>query len=139
MSENNISFGNLTWQLSSNAAWHLDGSISLDSQDYEELPDPNDIKTLALIAHEAKHLEQGPITALSVYGELEAHQVQYNLLKSEEKNIGDDREAILNLPLSHDEEVLEEALDLFEKMYGRKYLVWLLPKNPLITDTLSGP
>ncbi len=50
------------------------GNIYLGLNKLPAATDSNYNDYLALIVHEAKHLEQGPWLALSVYGELEAWQ-----------------------------------------------------------------
>src|SRR5512143_2475314 len=36
-----------------------------------------DPSAVSLLIHEVRHLQQGPLTALSVYGEMEAWQLQF--------------------------------------------------------------
>ena len=73
---------------------------------------------LILVVHEVRHLQQGWMTALSVYGELDAWQCQFGFLQSlpgrhEEAT---DRDCIIHklmaLPLGWDREVLRTARDL---------------------------
>jgi len=71
------------------------------------------------------------LVALSVYGELEAWQLQMRLLRdlgSPPKNQA--LKAIEKLKLSHDPKVLREAARLM-KEYSPEYRVDLLPLNPI--------
>lgn len=81
---------------------------------------------ISLIAHEAKHFQQGFIRALSKYGELEAWQFQIQVLRDMNYSISPILEAIEEFELSHDREVLFGAADLMVK-YDPIYKVHLLP------------
>jgi hypothetical protein len=87
---------------------------------------------LSVIAHEAKHYQQGLFKALSVYGELEAWQLQMRVLR----DLGAPPKhgallAIEKLKLSHDPKVLREAVRLM-KQFSPGYRIDMLPLNPII-------
>ena len=91
-----------------------------------------DTWTLSIIAHEVKHYQQGLLTALSVYGELEAWQLQMRVLRdlgTPPKHAA--LQAIEKLRLSHDPTVLREAARLM-KEFSPGYRIDLLPLNPII-------
>ena len=63
------------------AFWTLAKAAYLNSAHYSQessLANPN---AWALLIHEVRHLQQGPLTALSIYGELDAWQYQLRVLK----------------------------------------------------------
>ncbi|HBG74643.1 MAG: hypothetical protein A2X25_11470 [Chloroflexi bacterium GWB2_49_20] len=118
-------------QAHSGAAWSLNGNIHLSADDYSLNSDPNNPGMLSLIVHEVCHLQQGFITALSVYGELDAWQVGFRFYQgmtgSPLKPILQD---ILNLPLGWSRVVLREAAGLM-KAYSPGYRIDLLPLYPI--------
>lgn len=90
-----------------------------------------DAWTLSAVAHEVKHYEQGFWVALSVYGELEAWQLQMRVLR----DLGEPPShpallAIEQLPLTHEPAVLREASRLMREA-APGYRSDLLPLNPL--------
>lgn len=90
-----------------------------------------DTWTLSVIAHELKHYQQGLFTALSVYGELEAWQLQIRVLRdlgTPPKHAA--LQAIEKLKLSHDPKVLRDAARLM-KEFSPTYRIDLLPLNPI--------
>jgi hypothetical protein len=123
--------------LKTGAMWWIDGNMYLNSDRYSPSTRPDHPYMLALIAHEAKHLEQGPVVALSVYGELEAWQVQYAVFKElvgtspgtyEERMAWDE---LSQLPLSSSRENLEIARQLMQYIGGANYPIDKLPLWPL--------
>ncbi len=62
------------------ARWTVDRRIEIHPRFAELAPD--DPYAVSLIIHEVRHLQQGILTALSVYGELEAWQLQFGFLRS---------------------------------------------------------
>jgi len=92
---------------------------------------------LSLVVHEIRHIKQGPATALSVYGELEAWHVQFTFLLELTGGYGGVPgqagliKELLALPLGWDRSVLRTARLLMRKYAGRKYRVDLLPLYPL--------
>ncbi len=102
----------------SGAMWWLDGNIYLDADTYSETTSPDDPFMLALIAHETKHLAQGPIVALSVYGELEAwqfHHTVYKELAGPDISLGPAWDALSALPLDNNRKNLMEASKLMSR------------------------
>lgn len=117
------------------ARWTLDGRIELNPRltgGPAEAP-----YALSLIVHEAEHLRQGWVTALSVYGELAAWQMQFKFLRSivggyhavpaKDRNISD----LIELPLGWDRAALRRARALMRAFAGKQYRVDLLPLYPL--------
>jgi hypothetical protein len=82
-----------------------------------------------------RHLQQGAITAISVYGELDAWQYEFRLLK---KMLGRDLhpllEEILQLPLNFDRDNLRLARKLMHKFAGFWYCAWILPMYPITSE-----
>jgi hypothetical protein len=64
------------------AFWFVDGNIYLNATRYSPDTGVTNPRVLCLVVHEAHHLKQGTLTALSVYGELEAWQVDFGLYSS---------------------------------------------------------
>ncbi len=126
------------------AKWTVQGMligprvIELSSKQAPGVRSGKDAWTISLIAHEAKHYEQGLTTALSVYGELEAWQLQMKVLR--ELGAPPTHPALLaieKLKLSHDQVALKEAARLM-KQYDPAYRIDLLPLNPVGLTTVMG-
>jgi hypothetical protein len=114
------------------AFWTLTRSTHLNSFHYTQessLVNPN---AWALLIHEVRHLQQGPLTALSIYGELDAWQYQLRVLK---KLIGIQLvpalEEILSLPLNMERENLHHARRLMTQHAGKSYGANWLPLYPI--------
>ena len=127
----NVSFH----EQSTAARWTLGGHIQLHPR-YAD-GDPDAAYPLSLIVHEVRHLQQGFFTALSVYGELEAWQLQFSFLKTLTGKYHNDphhdfiiRE-LMSLPLSMDRDALRRARQLVQDYAGKKYRIDLLPLFPL--------
>ena len=123
--------------LGAGAMWWIDGNMYLNSDRYSLQTRPDHPYMLALIAHEAKHLEQGPVVALSVYGELEAWQVQYEVFKEivgaspgtyEERMAWDE---LSQIPLSYSRDDLEKARELIQYLAGPDYPINEIPLWPM--------
>jgi hypothetical protein len=113
------------------ALWTVWRSIQLNTLYLtpETLSEP---RLLSLIVHETRHLQQGFFTALSVYGELDAWQVDFNFQKSLTGQYPHPLIAeICALPLSLDRKVLQTARTLMQAFAGKGYRVDLLPLYPL--------
>ncbi|HEX2996017.1 MAG TPA: hypothetical protein VHP14_14430 [Anaerolineales bacterium] len=129
-------------RLNVGAFWTVSGNIHLNSQHFNHETPLDDLRITTLIVHEARHLQQGIITALSVYGELDAWQLQFGIyyrLKGEYPNsvIAE----LMTLPLGYDRAVLKEAARLMQAYAGKGYRVDLLPLFPLhreIKHRLTG-
>ena len=61
------------------AFWTVFGNIHLNSQYYTYETPFDDLRIKTLIIHEARHLQQGIVMALSVYGELDAWQLEFGI------------------------------------------------------------
>ncbi len=117
------------------ARWTVDRRIEIHPRFAALAPD--DPYAVSLIVHEVRHLQQGPLIALSVYGELDAWQLQFGLLKSWTGRYHADPqrssvlEQLMSLELGWDRDVLREARRLMQAYAGLQYRVDLLPLYPL--------
>lgn len=97
---------------------------------------------LSLVVHEVRHLQQGWMTALSVYGELDAWQCQFRFLESlggrhrEEADRDRIIARLLSFPLGWDRSLLQTVRDLMRAYAGKAYRVDLLPLYPLNRELL---
>jgi hypothetical protein len=120
------------------ARWTIDRRIEIHPR-YAEMPSGNPYAT-SLIIHEVRHLQQGVLTALSVYGEMEAWQLQFAFLKRILGRYHADPareiviEGLISLPLNWDRAVLEQARSLMQAYAGPKYRIDLLPLYPLPSE-----
>lgn len=125
---------------SSGARWALGRHIDLSPR-YLDGP-PGSPYALSLVVHEIQHLKQGPLTALSVYGELDAWQVQFRfLLEVAGGYTGVPGQAmvirdLLQLPLGWDRAALQAARGLMQQYAGKVYRADLLPLYPLHHEIL---
>lgn len=122
------------WKVRKNvgAFWTPLRTIHLNTAHYSLQTNPADPRLLTLMIHEVKHLQQGCITALSVYGELEAWQLQFRLYHQKTTaKLHPEIEKLLSLPLSWDRDVLQQARELMQEFAGKGYRVDLLPLYPL--------
>lgn len=112
--------------------WTLLRAIELNPRYFSITTPVNDPAMLSLIVHETRHLQQGVITALSVYGELDAWQTGYNFYKSLTGRYAHPIHAeICALSLSLDRAVLIEARRIMQAYAGKKYRIDLLPLYPI--------
>jgi hypothetical protein len=119
-------------RLSVGAFWTPLGSIYLNARRYTYTNSLADPYVLCLVIHEARHLQQGLFTALSVYGELEAWQLHFTVYhKLEEKPLHPAIAELLSLPLGWDRKVLQRARELMQDYASKKYRIDLLPLFPL--------
>ena len=122
------------------ARWTLTGNIQLHPR-YFEL-EPDDPYPISLVIHEVRHLKQGFFTALSVYGELDAWQIQFSFIKSlsgqYHRNAGKDKILgdLMSLDLDWDRRTLARARGLMRSYAGSAYRVDLLPLYPLPREIL---
>jgi hypothetical protein len=122
------------WKVRKNvgAFWTFLGTIHLNTVHYSLDTNPSDPRVLTLLIHEVKHLQQGLTTALSVYGELEAWQLQFRLYHQKtDAKMHPTIEKLLSLPLSWDRAVLKQARELMQEYAGKGYRADLLPLYPL--------
>jgi hypothetical protein len=114
------------------AFWTLAKSAHLNSLHYTQeaaLTSPN---AWALLIHEVRHLQQGPLIALSIYGELDAWQYQLHVLKKlTGKQFAPPLEEILSLPLNMDRGNLQHARQLMTQFAGKHYGADWLPLYPI--------
>jgi hypothetical protein len=114
------------------AFWTVFGNINLNSQYYNYDTPLDDLRIKTLIIHEVRHLQQGIATALSVYGELDAWQLEfriYHRIKGKYPHLA--IAELMTLPLEFDREVLKEAATLMQAYAGKGYRVDLLPLFPI--------
>jgi hypothetical protein len=122
------------------ARWRLGGRIEIHPR-YAEGPAQASYPQ-SLIIHEVCHLQQGFLTALSVYGELEAWQAQFGFLRTRTGRYHElppqDQviQELMSLPLGWDRSVLRNARRLMRAYAGKNYRVDLLPLYPLHREIL---
>jgi RHS repeat-associated protein len=91
------------------AAWRP-GHIYLDSDKYDPGSDPTDPYMLSLIAHEAVHLEQGVLIALTIPGEVQAWQIGYTVYRTMTGRYPGNRAAATNIMSLHPSHMSAEEL-----------------------------
>lgn len=113
------------------AFWTIFGSIRLNSRYYTYETPLDDLRIKTLIIHEARHLQQGIMTALSVYGELDAWQLEFGVYRRIRGSYPHPAIAELtSLPLGYDRQVLRRAAQLMQAYAGKGYRADLLPLFP---------
>ena len=113
------------------AAWTVWRSITINTVHFspEIISNP---RLLSLLVHEVRHLQQGLLTALSVYGELDAWQIDFNFQKLlTGKYPAPEIEELCSLPLSFDRQMLQHTRQLMQTYAGKSYRIDLLPLYPL--------
>lgn len=116
----------------SGAFWWLDRNIYLNPRYYNLDQPPQDPRLLTLLLHEARHLQQGFLVALSVYGELDAWQVGFRLYyQLVDQKPNPLLAEILSMPLGFDRAVLRRARQVMQLYASKKYRADLLPLYPL--------
>jgi hypothetical protein len=114
------------------AFWTVFGNIHLNSRYYTYETPFDDLRIKTLIIHEARHLQQGLIVALSVYGELDAWQLEFGIYHRIKGKYPHPAIAeLMNLPLGYDRAILQEAARLMQRYAGKGYRADLLPLFPL--------
>ncbi len=114
------------------AFWTVFGNIRLNSQYYTYETSLDDLRIKTLIIHEARHLQQGMFTALSVYGELDAWQLEFGIYYRVKGEYPHSAVAeLMSLPLGYDRAILKKAARLMQAYAGKGYRVDLLPLFPL--------
>lgn len=114
------------------AFWTVFGNIHLNSRYYTYETSFDNLRIKTLIIHEARHLQQGLVTALSVYGELDAWQLEFGIYHRIKGNYPHPVVAeLMTLPLGYDRAVLRRAAQLMQAYAGKGYRVDLLPLFPL--------
>jgi hypothetical protein len=115
------------------AFWTVLGNIRLNSHYYSYETPLDDLRIKTLIIHEARHLQQGLMTALSVYGELDAWQLEfgvYHRIKGKYPHAA--IAELMTLPLKYDRNVLKHAVTLMQAYAGKGYRADLLPLFPYL-------
>ena len=114
------------------AWWTVTRSINLNTRYYSYENSLQDTRVFALIIHEVRHLQQGFFTALSVYGELDAWQLEWNIyFRKHNRYPHPAIEELMSLPLGWDRAVLQRAADLMQGYAGKGYRADLLPLYPI--------
>jgi hypothetical protein len=114
------------------AFWTLARAAYLNSKHYAQESSLADPSAWVLLIHEVRHLQQGPLTALSIYGELDAWQYQLHVLKKiTGKQCVPLLEEILSLPLNMGRENLQCARKLMTQYAGKSYGADWLPLYPM--------
>ena len=117
------------------AFWTLFGNIRLNSHYYDYNTSFDDLRIKTLVIHEVRHLQQGLFKALSVYGELDAWQLEfriYHRIKGRYPTNGDNAIAkLMDLPLEYNRGVLKQAAKLMQDYAGKGYRIDLLPLYPI--------
>jgi hypothetical protein len=114
------------------AFWTLPGNILLNSFHYDNESVLNNPRAWTLLIHEVRHLEQGWLTALSVYGELDAWQHEFRAFQRiTGGQLHPAVHEILSIPLGWDRPNLRRARSLMQTFAGRGYRADLLPLYPL--------
>ena len=94
----------------SGARWTLFKTISLNSTNYSISTDPTDPGLLSLVLHKIHHLQHGLLTALSVYGELDAWQVGFRYYQQlTGKALGEPLKQLLDIRLGWSRKDLVKA------------------------------
>lgn len=125
------------WRVRKNvgAFWTPLGTIHLNTVHHSLETNPADPRVLTLLIHEVKHLQQGLTTALSVYGELEAWQLQFRLYHQKTNaKMHPVIEKLLSLPFGWDRSALRQARELMREYAGKGYRADLLPLYPLTKE-----
>jgi hypothetical protein len=124
-------------QKATGAMWFIDGNIYLNANTYSLATPPNDAFMLNLVAHEALHLKQGMMTALSVYGELEAWQIGFRIYQALGGKLSSTAlNELMALPLKYDRNMLEKVRFLMKEYAGKGYRIDLLPRYTLLKEIL---
>ena len=114
------------------AFWTLAKSAHLNARHYTRESSLTSPHAWTLLIHEVRHLQQGILTAFSIYGELDAWQYQYRVLKKlTGKPLSALQEEILLLPLNMDRENLRHARKLMTQYAGKSYGANWLPLYPI--------
>jgi len=114
------------------AFWTLSRVVYLNSVHYSHETSITNPGAWALLVHEARHLQQGVLTALSIFGELDAWQCQFRLLKKLTGSTNSPLvEEILSLPLNTQRENLQHARQLMIRYAGKSYGAGWLPLYPI--------
>ncbi|MCE7859763.1 MAG: hypothetical protein DYG86_08245 [Chloroflexi bacterium CFX2] len=130
--ENRIRVGMKRARKSVGAFWTLGKSFYLNKAHYTMESALDNPRAITLFVHEVRHLQQGILTAMSIYGELDAWQYEFRLYKKlTGKTLKPELEELISLPLSYERATLRRAQRLMTKYAGFWYLAWMLPLYPI--------
>ena len=114
------------------AFWTVFGNINLNSRYYSYETSLDDLRIRTLLIHEVRHLQQGIPTALSVYGELDAWQLEFGVYHRLKGRYPHSAIAeLMTLPLELNRDSLKKAAALMQAYAGKGYRVDLLPLFPI--------
>jgi hypothetical protein len=114
------------------AFWTLNRAAFLNSAHFSRETSLTNPNAWAVLIHEIRHLQQGWLTALSIYGELDAWQYQFRLLKKLTRNqVAPVLEEILDLQLNMERKNLQYARQLMTQYAGKNYGANWLPLYPI--------
>ena len=114
------------------AFWTFPGNFFLNSIHYTQESILENPRAWTLFVHEVRHLQQGILTSLSIYGELDAWQIEFKLYKKlTGKPLPTVLEELTSLPLTMDRNILQHARKLMTQYAGKGYLANLLPLYPI--------
>ena len=134
---NNIRVGMRRARKSVGAFWKLNRNFYLNSRHYTMESALENPRAWTMFVHEVRHIEQGMLTAMSIYGELDAWQYEFRLFKRlTGKTLKPELEEILSLPLNFDRTNLRRAQQLMTKFAGFWYGAWSLPLYPIHKEML---
>lgn len=118
-------------QKSTGAMWSLNGNIYLNANNFSLSTPPTHAFMQSLVAHEALHLKQGILTALSVYGELEAWQLGFRIFQILGGRLFSSAlNELMGLQVSYDRDMLKKVRFLMQEYAGKGYRIDLLPLFP---------
>jgi hypothetical protein len=114
------------------AWWTIPRRINLNTLYYSYEKSLDNTRTYTLIIHEVRHLQQGFFTALSVYGELDAWQLEWNIYHRIHGRYPHPAiQELMSLPLGWNRDVLRRAVQLMQAYATKDYRADLLPLYPL--------
>lgn len=130
--QNQITVGLKRARKSVGAFWQFGQKFYLNRFYYSMESSLENPRAWTLFVHEVHHIKQGVKTAMSVYGELEAWQIEFRLYKRLiGKSLKPDLEELLTLPLNFERNNLRRARKLMTKFAGFWYGAWILPLYPI--------
>ena len=113
------------------AWWTIFRNINLNNEYYSYDNSLGNTRVFTLVIHEVRHLQQGFFTALSVYGELDAWQLEWSIYHRIHGRYPHSAiEELMSLPLGWDRDVLRRAVQLMQDYATKGYRADLLPLYP---------
>jgi len=117
---------------SAGAFWTPFNIIFLNSFYYSYETSFEDLKLKTLVIHEGWHLQQGLIKAPSVYGELEAWQLEFRVWHNLRGRYPHPAiTELMELPLQYDRAILKQAATCMQAYAGKGYRIDLYPVYPI--------